>query len=173
MPEKKVVLFVRTSHAFHAFTSSAHWRYQLDLNPSSPRNLNVLSNNTSPSQTSPKATHTHTHVTLGWLCKWSSLWLNSGDVWHFNILTSFRLLKASLIWAAKQLNWSFKGILWLDWARSLFLRKLFLVLRNHPIDRWELLTFYKELVAVEWTTGRCLHSCWESKSKSSTNNWFW
>lgn len=77
--------------------------------PSGPSNLNVLSNNTSPSQTSTKATHT-CHM-CAWLFEWSSHWLDSGDVWHFKIL----LFVESVPVTGRQnnLNWSFKWIFYL------------------------------------------------------------
>ena len=81
--------------------------------PSGPSNLNVLSNNTSPSQTSTKATHT-CHM-CAWLFEWSSHWLDSGDVWHFKIL----LFVESVPVTGRQNNWTgaLNGFsIWLDWA---------------------------------------------------------
>ena len=72
----------------------------------------MLSNNTSPSQTSPKATHTHKrtcYISLTFLMILALTRLR----WCLTFWHLFCLLKVSPLWAAKQLNWSFKWIFYL------------------------------------------------------------
>lgn len=101
---KEASLFVRTSYAFHAFTSSAHWRYELLIKSIRSKQLKrVVQQYISITNLNKR------------LFESSSHWLDSGDVWHFKIL----LFVESVPVTGRQNNWTgaLNGFsIWLDWA---------------------------------------------------------